>query len=101
MLKYEAHHAQDKTRKACHIWNGIYVFVMIRLVPRHTLHLGNEKMIDCRRIYIPEATYFFTVNLAERQNNNLLIENIKLLGTAFRYVKKRYPFRIDAIVILP
>ncbi len=45
--------------------------------------------------------YFFTVNLAERQNNDLLIANIELLREAFRVTKHRHPFIIDACVILP
>ncbi len=58
-------------------------------------------MTDYRRVYIEGATYFFTVNLAERENSALLIEHIDALRKAFRYVKKRRPFTIDAIVILP
>jgi putative transposase len=30
-----------------------------------------------------------------------LVEKIDLLRTAFRYVKERKPYRIDAIVIMP
>lgn len=47
------------------------------------------------------GTFFFTVNLAERKNNNLLIRHINLLRRAFRHVKNRHPFTVDAIVILP
>jgi putative transposase len=47
------------------------------------------------------GTYFFTVNLAERQNNDLLIANIALLREAFRVTKHHHPFIIDACVILP
>ncbi len=49
-------------------------------------------MTEYRRFYIPKALWFFTVNLAERKNNRLLIEQIDLLGQAFRYVKTRKPF---------
>lgn len=45
--------------------------------------------------------WFFTVNLAERKNNHLLIDKIDELRNTFRYVKQRKPFRIDAIVIMP
>lgn len=58
-------------------------------------------MTDYRRIHLPNATWFFTVNLAERQNNHLLVERIDLLRTAFRYVKERKPFHINAVVIMP
>ncbi|MFI3220393.1 MAG: transposase [Methylococcales bacterium] len=58
-------------------------------------------MTDYRRFYIPNATWFFTVNLAERHNNHLLIEKIDTLRAAFRYVKERRAFHINAIVIMP
>ena len=44
-------------------------------------------MTEYRRFYIPKSLWFFTVNLAERKNNRLLIEQIAVLGQAFRYVK--------------
>lgn len=52
------------------------------------------------RAYVPGGTYFFTVNLLER-NRRLLVEHIDALRNAFRIVKQQRPFRIDAIVILP
>ena len=42
-----------------------------------------------------------TVNLANRRDNHLLVENIELLRMSFRYVKKRKPFYMNAAVILP
>ncbi len=58
-------------------------------------------MTNYRRIYTLGASWFFTVNLLKRQNNPLLIENIKVLRSAFSEVKAKHPFRIDAVVILP
>jgi len=58
-------------------------------------------MTEYRRAYIPGATWFFTVNLAERRDNRLLIDKIDLLRLAFAYAKERRPFRLDAVVILP
>ncbi|SDG92651.1 putative transposase [Nitrosomonas sp. Nm132] len=58
-------------------------------------------MTEYRRTYIPGASWFFTVNLAERKDNRLLIDNIDLLRQAFVYTKQRHPFRLDAAVILP
>jgi putative transposase len=52
------------------------------------------------RAYVPGGTYFFTVNLLERERR-LLVEHIDALRNAFRIVKQQRPFRIDAIVILP
>ena len=58
-------------------------------------------MTNYRRFYTPGATWFFTVNLAKRQGNRLLIEKIDLLRTAFRHVKTTRPFDIVAVVIMP
>jgi putative transposase len=58
-------------------------------------------MTNYRRANVSGATWFFTVNLAERKGNRLLIERIDELRKAFRYVKERHPFQIEAIVILP
>ena len=52
-----------------------------------------------RRLYQPGAHYFFTVVTENREP--LLIEHIERLRTAFRLCKSRYPFEIDAIVVLP
>ncbi len=53
------------------------------------------------RANVKGGVYFFTVNLAERNNNDLLIANIEILREAFRLTKQSYPFIIDACVILP
>jgi len=58
-------------------------------------------MTEYRRAKIQGATYFFTVNCAERQNNRILENNIDALRQVFRQVKQKHPFKIDAIVILP
>jgi putative transposase len=57
-------------------------------------------MTDYRRNFIRGATYFFTVNLANRQSN-LLTDNIELLREAFRATRLRHPFDIQAMVVLP
>ncbi|HDL5699063.1 TPA: transposase [Mannheimia haemolytica] len=53
-----------------------------------------------RRLYKPNSTYFFTLNLADRKSD-LLIKYINELRMAIKIVKNRYPFEIDAIVVLP
>jgi len=58
-------------------------------------------MTNYRRFYIPGGTWFFTVNLSKRRNNHLLVEKMNHLRKAFRYVKARRPFTIQAAVILP
>lgn len=59
-----------------------------------------EMIMRYRRAYVQGASYFFTVNLAER-NLHLLTEHIGLLRDSFRMVKAAHPFIIDAIVIMP
>jgi putative transposase len=58
-------------------------------------------MTDYRRFYLPGSTWFFTVNLENRLDNHLLVEQIDLLRLAFQYVKQRHPFQIQAVVIMP
>jgi len=53
-----------------------------------------------RRANAAGGTYFFTVNLANRQNK-LLIDYIELLRNAVREVQKSHPFKIIAMVVLP
>ena len=58
-------------------------------------------MTNYRRAKTKGATYFFTVNCAERRGNQLLVNHIDLLRQAFRKVKNDHPFQIDAMVVLP
>jgi len=53
-----------------------------------------------RRSKVKGGTYFFTVNLANRQSR-LLIDEAKRLGNVMRQVKKQHPFHLDAIIVLP
>jgi putative transposase len=53
-----------------------------------------------RRTDVAGATYFFTVNLAER-HCTLLTDHIATLRTVMRGVKQRHPFHVHAMVILP
>jgi putative transposase len=53
-----------------------------------------------RRANVSGGTYFFTVNLAERQRT-ILVDHIDVLRKVIREVKQRRPFHIDAMVILP
>jgi putative transposase len=57
-------------------------------------------MPDYIRAYIPGATCFFTVALLERRRR-LLTEHIDALRESFLSVRMKYPFKINAIVILP
>ena len=53
------------------------------------------------RARVPGGTYFFTVNLADRCENRLLIDKIEALRDAFRTTRLAHPFRLEAAVILP
>lgn len=53
-----------------------------------------------RRTDVKGGTYFFTVNLEQRQNT-LLVDEIEKLKVSFISMKKRHPFFLDAIVVLP
>jgi putative transposase len=57
-------------------------------------------MTNYRRLYHQGGCDFFTVNLANR-NSQLLTEHVELLKKAFRHVKQKHPFCIDALVVLP
>ncbi|AZP13295.1 REP-associated tyrosine transposase [Undibacterium parvum] len=54
-----------------------------------------------KRARIPGATYFFTVNLAERHGEALLTQHIHVLRAAFQDVMQKHPFTLVAIVVLP
>ena len=57
-------------------------------------------MPDYRRNRILGGTYFFTVNLLQR-NSHLLVDHIESLREAIRVVRKNRPFHIDCWVVLP
>jgi len=52
------------------------------------------------RAFVPGGTFFFTVNLLERRRQ-LLTENFYILREVFKTARRRRPFTIGAIVILP
>ncbi len=53
-----------------------------------------------RRAAVAGATYFFTVNLADRQSG-LLVDHVDVLRATLRRVRQAHPFHIDAMVVLP
>ena len=57
-------------------------------------------MSNYRRVFVPGGRWFFTVNLLDRRSR-LLTDKIDLFREAVRDAKHRYPFEIDAIVVLP
>jgi putative transposase len=58
-------------------------------------------MPNYRRVWYPGGTYFFTVNLLERRNSDLLVRHIDLLRETIRLVKQSHPFKIHGWVVLP
>ena len=57
-------------------------------------------MADYRRNRVPAGTYFFTVNLRER-NTRVLVDEIEALRVAVRKVRAARLFHIDCWVVLP
>ena len=57
-------------------------------------------MPDYHRNRVPGGTYFFTVNLLER-NSRLLTDRIEALREAVRKVRRARAFHIDSWVVLP
>jgi putative transposase len=57
-------------------------------------------MTSYRRNFVRGGSFFFTVNLAER-DLQLLTDHIDHLRSAFREIRFRHPFTIEAIVVLP
>jgi putative transposase len=57
-------------------------------------------MPNYRRAFVPGGCWFFTANLLDRRSK-LLIEGIDALRDATRRARKNFPFRIDAMVVLP
>jgi putative transposase len=53
-----------------------------------------------RRNFIRGRSFFFTANPTERRLR-LLIDYIDLLRQAYCYVRRRHPFDIESIVVLP
>ncbi len=53
-----------------------------------------------RRANVTGGKYFFTVNLAERQNT-LLVDEMDTLRNVINQLKRSHPFKIDAMVVLP
>ena len=53
-----------------------------------------------RRSTLPGGTWFFTVNLQDRQSD-LLVRHIELLREVIRGVRQAHPFEIVAMVVLP
>lgn len=58
-------------------------------------------MSEYQRAYIPGGHYFFTLVTHQRRPLFAKRELIERLGAAFRYVKFKHPFAIEAIVVLP
>jgi len=52
------------------------------------------------RAFVPGGTFFFTVTLLERRRQ-FLTENIGTLREVFKAARRRRPFTIEAVVILP
>ena len=57
--------------------------------------------MDYRRAWYAGGTYFFTVNLLQRHDNDLLVKHIDILRSVVKKVKNKHPFVIHGWVVLP
>ena len=57
--------------------------------------------MDYRRAWHAGGTYFFTVNLLQRCDNDLLVKHIDILRGVVKKVKNSHPFIIHGWVVLP
>ncbi|GAB2905520.1 transposase [Uliginosibacterium flavum] len=57
-------------------------------------------MPNYRRNFLPGGTFFFTVNLLER-DRDLLVRHVDALRNAVRTVRAAHPFEIVAWVVMP
>jgi putative transposase len=58
-------------------------------------------MPNYRRVWSKGGTYFFTVNLHQRKDNDLLVRHIDLLRAAVQHVRAGHDFYIHGWVVLP
>jgi putative transposase len=58
-------------------------------------------MSDYRRLYINGGCYFFTLVTYHREPILCSQKAIHRIKAAFKYTKKKYPFHIKALVLLP
>ena len=58
-------------------------------------------MPNYRRAWQPGGTWFFTVNLLRRGDNDLLVSRIDLLRDAVQVVRRAHPFHTHAWTVLP
>ncbi|QSB02863.1 transposase [Methylomonas sp. EFPC1] len=56
--------------------------------------------MDYRRTWHPGGAYFFTINLLQRKDNDL-IRHIQSLRESVKTVKAHHPFKIHGWVVLP
>jgi putative transposase len=58
-------------------------------------------MPNYRRVLHHGGTYFFTINLLQRRDNDLLTRHIDLLRQVVGSVRLSHPFDIHSWVVLP
>jgi hypothetical protein len=58
----------------------------------HSRDNQGKRMTGYRRFYIPGSIWFFTVNLAERRNNRLLVDRVDSLKSGVRLRQEAQAF---------
>ena len=72
----------------------------MKMKPNNHRDARRKRRMFYRRSLVPGGTFFFTVNLADRQSD-LLATHIELLRATMRLIRQRHPFEIVAMVVLP
>ncbi|HET6397297.1 MAG TPA: hypothetical protein VFF91_10700 [Pseudoxanthomonas sp.] len=64
--------------------------------PSHVgcIHDPEARMPNCRCATVPGGTWFFTVNLQERRNSDLLVREFDLLCRCVALERSRRPFAV-------
>jgi putative transposase len=57
-------------------------------------------MVRCRRNFLEGGTFFLTAALADRRSS-VLVDRAVALRSAIMQTRKRHPFAIEAVVVLP
>ena len=74
--------------------------MVIVVYPKLTALLQHGLMANFEQTFVAGGTYFFSVRLLDLQSD-VLVRQVDLLRSSVRVCARRWPFAIDAAVILP
>jgi REP-associated tyrosine transposase len=89
------------TRPTQHIGSWVVLGALCRNTTKPNPNKKARMLMKYKRLLIPGASYFFTVVTHNRRAIFNHEKSIDTLRQAFRKVRVKHPFKIDAVVILP